>query len=515
MRPLDEGKIAPARREISRSTRLRWLGGGDVNLASRSGKRTHHWDAFIAPTTGCSLTRLVEVEGKLSWTTSRLLLQQLADELTVALTDDTFPDGLSLEQVWLQPEGQLLIVGARFHGQQGLPHDDSETDAQRSVKFLKQAAQLMLEGKLINPKKPRPIRAPMPWYDRPILDRLVGAGKSLYTSPGEIAGDLHANANRPTEVTSMMRLGQMLFTALLLSPIILAILVLGRYYVEIKPTLQLTHQVRRADRMIEWFGDRKNIPIFKQFCLENPVEGHFLSKAALFDILANPSLGLMQPNTRDRLMMSACQGHIMKQRADDLAQLGQLRNQISFAAIVPQFLALEMLGSPAKTNDRQLDLFGKQGLTEDLKGSLRHALDPQHHDAEVLPLVQKLTAFQLAFITIGSWCVVWILWSMVTRGGLSLKLMGIDLQQAQGQRAGPLRCGWRSTIVWLPFFALILVSVWVQDAGKTWEQQSGLWVYWIPWWLALIYLAACALFTLIWPRRGLQDRLSGVFLMPR
>jgi len=150
--------------------------------------------------------------------------------------------------------------------------EDSATDNERSVLFLKQAAQLMLEGKITNPKKPRSIRASMPWYDRPILDRLVGLGKTPYTTPAEIATDLHATANRPTEVTSMMRLGQILFTGVLLSPIILAILVFSRYYLEIKPTLQLTHQVRRADRMAEWFADKKNIPLFKQFCLENPTK---------------------------------------------------------------------------------------------------------------------------------------------------------------------------------------------------------------------------------------------------
>ncbi|HQR07053.1 MAG TPA: protein kinase [Gemmatales bacterium] len=515
MRPLEEGKIAPARREISRSTRLRWLGGGDVNLATRSNKHTHHWDAFIAPTTGCSLARLVQVEGKLSWTTSRLLLQQLADELAIALTDDTFPDGLSLEQVWLQPEGQLLIVGARFHESAPLPLVDSASDAERSVLFLKQAAQLMLEGKISNPQKPRPIAAPMPWYDRPILDRLVGIGNTLYTNPGEIAKDLHASANRPTEVTSMMRLGQMLFTGLLLSPIILAILLLSRYYLEIKPTLQLTHQVRRAERMVEWFGDKKNIPLFKQYLLDNPEEARYVSKATLVELLASPPISLIRPVSRDRFMMAACKGKIKQQLTHDVEQLQQLRNQLSLPAFLPQLAALEMLASPSKTTERNRELFGVQGLPEDIKLTLRHAVDPQHQQEEVLPLVQKLTPFQLACIPIGTWLIVWIVWSMVTRGGISLKFMGIDLQQSQGKRAGPLRCGWRSLLVWLPFFTLILFSVWVQAATTSRGHQTGLWVYWIPWWLGLIYLAACAMCTLIWPKRGLHDRLSGVYLMPR
>ncbi|MFT3880467.1 MAG: hypothetical protein QM703_12495 [Gemmatales bacterium] len=385
----------------------------------------------------------------------------------------------------------------------------------RSVLFLKHAAQMMLEGKISNPNKPRSIRAPMPWYDRPILDRLMGVGKTPYSSPAEISADLHASANRPTEITSMMRLGQMLFTGMLLSPIILAILLLSRYYLDIKPTLQLTHQVRRADRMVEWFGDKKNIPIFKQYLLDNPDERKYVGHTTLVDMLATPPISLIRPISRDRMIMAACRSKIKKQLVIDLDQLKRLRNQLSLPAFLPQIAALEMLASPSNLNDRNRDPFGVQGLAEDLKLTLRHADDPQNQQEEVLPLVQKLTPFQLACIPIGTWFIVWIVWSMVTRGGISLKLMGIDLQQSQGKRAGPLRCGWRSLLVWLPFFSLILFSVWVQAATTAKGQHTGLWVYWIPWWLGLIYLAACAMCTLIWPSRGLHDRLSGVYLMPR
>jgi len=214
-------------------------------------------------------------------------------------------------------------------------------------------------------------------------------------------------------------------------------------------------------------------------------------------------------------MMAVCLGRIKKQRVDDHAHLGNLRNQLSFVAIVPQLLALEMLTKPSKTNDRTNEPFGIPGLSEDLENTLHHAFVPHQHQEESLPLVQRFTPFQLACITIASWFVVWVVWSMITRGGISLKLMGIDLQQSQGKRAGPFRCGWRTMLVWTPFFALILISVWLQNATNAGGHQTGPWLYWIPWWLALIYLAAAGLFTLIWPRRGLQDRLSGVYLMPR
>ncbi|HQR43101.1 MAG TPA: hypothetical protein PLX97_10470, partial [Gemmatales bacterium] len=89
------------------------------------------------------------------------------------------------------------------------------------------------------------------------------------------------------------------------------------------------------------------------------------------------------------------------------------------------------------------------------------------------PLIQRFTALQLATITIGFWLVAWVIWSVFTQGGLSLMLMGIDLQRSNGMRASPLHCGWRTLIIWLPFFTLILASVWIQDASKGWGNATG------------------------------------------
>lgn len=516
MRPLEEGKIAPARREISRSTRLRWLGGGDVALSPRSSKLSHHWDAFIAPSTGCSLTRLVAVEGMLDWNASRQLLLQLADELAVALTDDTFPDELSLEQVWLQPEGQLLIVGARFHAATHSVMEGVESDAQKSVIFLKQAAQLMLEGKLTNPASKRSIRAPIPEFDRMTLDRLTGTAGEPFHHPGEVATSLRRTASRPATVTTMMRLGQLLFFGIVLSPIILAILVLGRYYGEIKPTLQLTHQVRRAERMLEWLGDSRNAPIFRQFQREHPRETDSIRQSPLLEFLSDPALRLAPVSIRDRVMMTSCQRAIKKQNDEDILRLGNLQNRLSMAAIVPQLLAVELIPARASSKPNTNRPLNDQGAQDDLLACLRHVLNPQDTKEVELPLVQRLTTFQLAAITIGSWLIVWVIWSMISRGGISLRLMGIDLQSARGKRAGPFRCGWRTALVWLPFFGLILASVWIQELTQGPDNAAGAsWVFWTPWWLALIYLAVCGVCALIWPQRGLHDRLSGVYLVPR
>ncbi|HQR44069.1 MAG TPA: hypothetical protein PLX97_15345, partial [Gemmatales bacterium] len=368
MRPLEEGKIAAARREISRKTRLRWLGGGDVAM-QKSSKLSHHWDAYIAPSTGCSLTHLVSLEGKLSWTTTRYLLIQLADELAVAMSDDTFPDDLSLEQLWLQPDGQLVVVGARFHESVPSAIAEEAPDNIRSVQFLKEAAQLMLEGKVTSGTLNRSLRSPMPWYERPILDRLTGKIQPPFTTPRQVADALRENAHRPTEVTSMMRLGHMLLYGLLVGPILLAILVIGRYYSEIKPNLQLTHQVRRADRCIAWMNDPTNLPAFKEYLASHPQERRLIQGTAFVELMAAPGVSLISKEQRDRFLMATCQGWMKKQHLKDTTRLNILSNQMSLAAMLPQLAAVELMTSTKSLNAAKAEKLAN----EELHLALQHA----------------------------------------------------------------------------------------------------------------------------------------------
>jgi hypothetical protein len=214
--------------------------------------------------------------------------------------------------------------------------------------------------------------------------------------------------------------------------------------------------------------------------------------------------------------MSACQGWLIKQQQIDREKLQDLRNQLSLAAILPQLAAVEIMANASSSRSKNTRDEQDPILLMELQRSLRHALDPQPVDEEVLPLVNRLTAWQLALVTIMPWFVLWIVWSMLTRCGISFKLMGIDLQNQAGNKAGMFQCGLRSFLIWLPFFALIIASVWIQDTFQDKDRESAAWwIYWIPWWLALIYLVAGAVYTLIWPQRSIYDRLAGVYLVPR
>jgi serine/threonine protein kinase len=514
LRPLDEGKIASARRELSRPTRLRWLGGGDLALEARSKRLTHHWDAFIAPNNGCALPTLIALQGRMAWSDVRPLLLQLSQELTTALSDGTFPDELGPEQVWLQPDGQLMVIGARFPTDVHSQTPDAATETARSILFLRQAATIMLEGKIRSPKRVRPIHAPIPAHAQVIINRLMGVTEPAIRHSKELLEALNATAERPVEVTSSMRLGQVLLLSALLSPILLAILIIGRFYSDIQPSLLISHQIKRAEHMVEWLGDRNNLPSFMSFLNTNPRELAQLRQDAMLDAIAHPEFLMLPQHSKELLMMLTCQGKIKDRLKEDLNRQAALRSQLSMAAILPYTLLVDFLPATTSDDQRQPNRTSNQENREvfaDLQAALKHAEDTQNVGHEPLPGYLNRPAFQIASLIIGSWFLLWVLWSMVTQGGISLRLMGLDLRTRKGRLAGPLRCAWRTFLLWLPFFALLLFSIYAQESTRL----NPPWFQWGVWWLAVIYLAGCTLSGLIWPKRGLHDRLSGVYMVPK
>jgi hypothetical protein len=220
LHPGAEGPVEANRRDINRPTRLRWLGSG------RQGEC--YWDAYMCPS-GSPLADIVSPEAPLPWAEARPLIGQLADELVEACADGTLPRTLTVDQVWVQPNGRLQLLGTAL----GEPAAEAEvpggTDEERALELLRRVAVLALEGK---PRPtggpPTPVRAPLPDHAALWLDRLLGV-RGPYDALGHAHFDLAATRDLPTQVSRGARTAHLAVLALLHLPGLLLIFATAGY----------------------------------------------------------------------------------------------------------------------------------------------------------------------------------------------------------------------------------------------------------------------------------------------
>ena len=198
IRPKGSPAPHPARREVSRATRPRWLAGGE--------QREGRWDAYIAPA-GCPILDLAGPDG-LSWHEARPILEDLADELTSACAEGTLPPGLTVDQVWVQPDGRAVLVDPLAIA--AAPAEAiAKSDDERALTLLRRVAALALEGgrrRLDDPSAT--IKSPVPIHACDLLRRLTG-GADGHASVAEFQSQIQSTAHLPTEVALGQRLTQL------------------------------------------------------------------------------------------------------------------------------------------------------------------------------------------------------------------------------------------------------------------------------------------------------------------
>jgi len=212
LRPRGSPPPVQARRDASRATRPRWLGGGEQTEG--------RWDAYVAPA-GCPLADLAGADG-LAWRDARPILEDLADELAAACADGTLPPGLTVDQVWVQPDGRAILVDPLATADPATGPEDPGDDG-RALALLRRAAALALEGgRRHADADPASIRSPVPIHASKLLGRLL-VGPDPFPTAASFRDDLEATQHLPTEVTRGQRathlgtLGMFLAIGLLIS----------------------------------------------------------------------------------------------------------------------------------------------------------------------------------------------------------------------------------------------------------------------------------------------------------
>ena len=223
LRPKGSPAPTSARRDLGRPSRPRWLSGGEQSEG--------RWDAYAAPL-GCPLADLAGPLG-LPWIDARPILHELADELAKAIAEKTLPEALSVEQVWVQPDGSVQLVdpiepsGGRIVG----------GDQERALGLLRVTAALGLEGgRRRGSGPPSAIYAPVPEHAARVLDRLIERprrGDSSYVDVATLAADLETDREKPTEVDVARRAAHLAPAVLVLAPWLA-----GMFYIASRPRMR-------------------------------------------------------------------------------------------------------------------------------------------------------------------------------------------------------------------------------------------------------------------------------------
>lgn len=210
LRPRHSPAPSAARRELARPGRLRWLAGGE--------QADGRWDAYVAPQ-GCPLADLAGPDG-LPWGDARSILADLAEELGAAVADGTLPRSLTVDQIWIQPDGVAILVDPLEVVREGEPpaEEPPAIAQERALELLRKAAALALEGgRYRTGESSRPIHAAIPIHARAIIDRLVG-GPEAYRDVVGFHRDLSATFEQTAEVDRTLRALQLAIQMALLVP---------------------------------------------------------------------------------------------------------------------------------------------------------------------------------------------------------------------------------------------------------------------------------------------------------
>jgi uncharacterized RDD family membrane protein YckC len=509
LRPTEDAPLAAARRDLSRTTRLRWLAGGreegphpeavtatagvlgvagePAGLSRRdqpggSPGVGHQWDAFLAPDGGPLMAVAAE---RMSWGETRQMLGQLADELADADADGTLPATLGLGQVWVRPDGQSCLLDT--------PVGPAAADDASPLSLLAGATLLALRGTPPEwDERPAGVGVPLPGHAVAILNRLLGAGKP-YADVREFRSALAAAADKPAETGRPRRLAH------------LAVL-----------TAFLSFGLCSGIFATPFFA-----PIVAAFIPFHVKEAEAI-RARLQEVAAQDAAAAQAEDPLQRRLAEANAGQDAQLTAALDQEIDRARQEYE-----ARFNALNWAGrSYAVTFEQQMEDAEKQ------QNSLTLLLPPasQPYNVRAWASTEAYTGIMARDITRGLawlqtimvlfWPVIWIVWAFLFRGGLTFRMMGLSLVRGNGRPALRVQCAWRALLVWAPVVGLGVASVWLE--AQYWLLWPGAgadaWLLWASstaWWTAVALLPLYVAVAVWLPQRSLHDQLAGTYLVPR
>jgi hypothetical protein len=497
MRPLSAPPFDTARRDLTRTSRQRWLVGGR--------NEDRQWDAFLAPS-GCSLPALVGAEGPLAWPDARRILEELTEELGRACEDHTLPASLRTDQIWIQPNGQVLFLDAPLvpanageDASAALTHPGDgplreKQERRRCLALLGDVAALAVRGGPGTfPPEPAGPGAPLPLHAVQLLRRF-GAGTEAFQDLTSVQEALEATQTRPVEISRAHRTGHLLVLA--------AFLFIGLCFIAFVAIFSATFPFQ--------------MEMYQMYFLHDTLGD--LERGARRDFL----MAALNPNPATRLLGAA-------QYANDMQVQETLREQEARARLRLS-ARLAALFPPLREAMRQNQTFTaryfeERDQTDPLRtnplyapADFRRTLTRVFRPADMEDYERKMANVCVLMLLL--FPALWVLWAFPAREGLSFLVAGLALVRWDGRRAELWRCAWRALLVWGPVAALLAGSTWLSGwYWIGWEPADPFfWVRWLAqlaFWAGMVLLPVYVVLALRSPSRGFHDRLAGTVLVPK
>jgi eukaryotic-like serine/threonine-protein kinase len=453
--PAGTAPLSAERRDLGRPTRLRWLAG------RRDGAES--WDAYEA----------VDGEpfdavnpGSQPWSRVRHWLTDLAREIAAGSSDGSLPP-LTPARVWMDADGHARILEWSPPARPQPPDDhEAPTDLAGAQKFLYGLATAALLGVPFVKARNTSPETPLPLKARAFLLSLRDA---KFTSATALLEGLEDMGETPAVIARSRRAAQI--AACAAGPIIISVIAAA--------AIVLVSNTKLADRTL--------------FGLE-----------ALLDQLEDAEKSLAKkPDPA------------VQQRRDDIE------------VYLAEHMA-SMIERPDTWENQNIKIGARGGRERARRAVERHRVrtreEVRRAEATALPILtnqaeglSKLAnARALAGIvvaTLGGTCIaiafLAALGALATGSGFSFRAFGAALVNRKGKRISRVRALWRAAVAWSPMIVLFFVFKNGPDITK-----GGYAFLFLD--LALVaLLTAGAVWAILRPSRGIQDRLAGTWIVPR
>ena len=452
--PAGAPPLSAKRRDLGRPARLRWLAG------RRDADES--WDAYEA-LDGESFDGAPAPQ---PWSRVRHWLAELTREMVAGLDDESLPP-LMPSRVWMGADGHARLLDWPAPGRSPIVDQDAAAaDLAGAQTFLYGLANAALLGVSFDKARGIAPEIPLPLNARRFL---LSLRDSKFTSGKALIEGLDDVGETPAVVSRSRRAAQIAASAV--GPIALAMITAG--------SILLVSNTKLADRTL--------------FGLE-----------ALLDELEEAEESLAdKPNAA------------VQQRRDDI----EVYLAEHMAAMIQR----------SSTWENQNIKIGARGGRERARRAVeRHPVrtreQVQRAEATVAPILANqaegltklanaralagivVAAFGGTFIAVAVFAAIG---ALATGTGFTFRPFGVSLVNRKGKRISRLRGLWRAAVTWSPMVALFFAFKYGPDITK------GSYTFLVLDLALVAVLAAGAVWAILRPARGIQDRLAGTWIVPR